>query len=425
VTVSSVSIRATGLCKAYRIAAAAKPSGYRTLQEDLLAIPARLARSLAGADSRATKFWALRDVSFEVHRGEILGVVGGNGAGKSTLLKVLSRITTPTAGYAELFGRVGTLLEVGTGFHPELTGRENVFLSGAVLGMRRAEIAQRFDEIVEFAEVEHFVDTPVKRYSSGMFMRLAFSVAAHLNPEILLVDEVLAVGDADFQRRCVGKLDAVARSGRTVLFVSHNLGTIKALCNRALWLDGGQVREAGNAAAVTQHYLASLSGAREVVKVSDTQHRMGTQEVRITHARVTDAQGTAAGAFLIGEPFQLHLEYTVDAVRECGFWAFVTTADSQVLLSTFQGDTGALPVLTEGGVATAHFEGVQLLPGVYRLCAGLIDRHGHIVDWVDDLATVEVLGHFRDGRAFDGRHGTLTVPLEWSIDREDCIARAV
>ena len=218
-------------------------------------------RAAADDDSRETTedFWALKDVSFEVEQGECVGIIGRNGAGKSTLLKILSRITEPTAGMARLRGRVGCLLEVGTGFHPELTGRENVFLNGAILGMQRSEVARKFDEIVSFAEVERFIDTPVKHYSSGMYMRLAFSVAAHLEPEILIVDEVLAVGDAEFQKKCLGKMGEVATEGRTVLFVSHNMGAVQGLCQQAVFMRGGQVIEKGPVNQVVRLY-SSMAG---------------------------------------------------------------------------------------------------------------------------------------------------------------------
>src|SRR5690242_13392255 len=204
-------------------------------------------------------FWALKDVSLDVHEGEVLGLIGRNGAGKTTLLKILSRITRPTEGWAEIHGRVGSLLEVGTGFHPELTGRENTFLSGAILGMTKAEIARKFDEIVAFAELEKFIDTPVKHYSSGMYVRLAFAVAAHLEPEILLVDEVLAVGDINFQKKCLGRMGDVARAGRTVVLVSHQLNQIRRLCHRVLWIDNGQVRQNGPTHEVVSAYESAMS----------------------------------------------------------------------------------------------------------------------------------------------------------------------
>jgi lipopolysaccharide transport system ATP-binding protein len=238
---SDVAIRVEGLSKSYQITQAQTRSRYKTLQEDLLALPRRLWSTARGKGSHRETFWALKDVSFDVKQGEVLGVIGRNGAGKSTLLKILANITEPTSGRAEIYGRVGSLLEVGTGFHPELTGRENVFLNGAILGMTRREVNRKFDEIVAFAGIEKFLDTPAKHYSSGMYMRLAFAVAAHLEPEILLVDEVLAVGDAEFQRKCLGKMGEVAREGRTVLFVSHNMNAVEELCASALLLESGHL----------------------------------------------------------------------------------------------------------------------------------------------------------------------------------------
>ncbi len=252
-------IRVEGLGKRYRLG----QLRHDTLRDRLahaLTPPARWGRRPPGGDP--TDFWALRDVSFEVRRGEVLGIIGRNGAGKSTLLKVLSRITEPTAGRMTLSGRVASLLEVGTGFHPELSGRENVFLNGAILGMSRAEIRRKFDEIVAFAEVEKFLDTPVKHYSSGMYVRLAFAVAAHLEPEILIVDEVLAVGDAAFQQRCLGKMRELAGGGRTVLMVSHNLGIVQALCQRCLLLDGGRTACIGTPAEAVGRYLQEHSQLR-------------------------------------------------------------------------------------------------------------------------------------------------------------------
>src|SRR5579884_2670850 len=236
---TDVAIRVEGIGKRYKIGG---PAGrYRTIRESLVELPARRLRALRSRTARTQaddSFWALKDVSFEIGMGEATGVIGRNGAGKSTLLKILSRITEPTTGYADVHGRVGSLLEVGTGFHPELTGRENIFLNGAVLGMKRSEIKARFDQIVAFAGVEAFLDTPVKRYSSGMDARLAFSVAAHLEPDILIVDEVLAVGDAEFQKKCLGRMSEVAGEGRTVLFVSHNMAAVTRLCRHAVLLEG-------------------------------------------------------------------------------------------------------------------------------------------------------------------------------------------
>src|SRR5882724_1962350 len=236
-------IKVQQLGKTYEIGTR-KPA-YGTLRDTIAAAVRAPIKRLRGYVRPAETIWALKDVSFEVMPGEVVGIIGRNGAGKSTLLKVLARITEPTTGRAELYGRVASLLEVGTGFHPELTGRENVYLNGAILGMSKAEIDRKFDEIVAFAELEKFLDTPVKRYSSGMYMRLAFAVASHLEPEILLVDEVLAVGDAAFQKKCLGKMEEVAKEGRTVLFVSHNMTAIRSLCRRVFWLDNGEIVETG------------------------------------------------------------------------------------------------------------------------------------------------------------------------------------
>src|SRR5256885_13224046 len=256
-------IRVENVCKRYRIG---QRQRYKTLRDALFGVMCTPFRGVrAGLSGQGTSksyqesdnfIWALKDVSFEVKRGEVIGVVGRNGAGKSTLLKILSRITKPTKGFAEIHGRVGSLLEVGTGFHPELTGRENIYLNGAILGIKRKDIDRRFDEIVAFAEVEDFIDTPVKRYSSGMYVRLAFAVAAHLEPEILVVDEVLAVGDAAFQKKCIGKMSDVAKKVRTILFVSHNMQAVQSLCQKALLIEAGQIVAAGETRKVVNRYLA-------------------------------------------------------------------------------------------------------------------------------------------------------------------------
>jgi len=267
---SDIAIRVEGLSKQYRIGG--KQERYRTLRDtltDAFASPFRRAGKLlrgqaTGAAELNEMIWALKDVSLEVKRGEVVGIIGRNGAGKTTLLKILSRITEPTEGYAEINGSVGSLLEVGTGFHPELTGRENIYLNGAILGMKKAEIERKFDEIVAFAEIERFIDTPVKHYSSGMYVRLAFAVAAHLEPEILLVDEVLAVGDAAFQQKCLGKMDDISQQGRTILFVSHNMGAIQRLCNSTYLLESGKIVMAGDTATVVNAYYESMSSQRDV-----------------------------------------------------------------------------------------------------------------------------------------------------------------
>lgn len=256
-------------------------------------------------------FWALRDVSFEIKQGEVLGVIGRNGAGKSTLLKILSRITTPTSGRALLNGRVASLLEVGTGFHPELTGRENIFLSGSILGMSRAEIRRKFDEIVEFAGVMEFLDTPVKRYSSGMYVRLGFAVAAHLEPEILIVDEVLAVGDAAFQKKCLNKMQDAGQHGRTVLFVSHSMASVARLCTHALWFDHGKIVMSGSAGQVVGQYLQSTIGKTAEREWPDIATAPGDEVVRMRAVRARTEEGTAPEAFDIRRPVGLEVHYDV------------------------------------------------------------------------------------------------------------------
>src|ERR1044072_2266459 len=259
-------------------------------------------------DAAGDKLWALQDVSFEIKSGEVVGVIGGNGAGKSTLLKVLSRITEPSEGYADIKGRVGSLLEVGTGFHPELTGRENIFLNGSILGMKRVEIQKKFDEMVAFAEIERFIDTPVKHYSSGMYVRLAFAVAAHLDPDILLIDEVLAVGDASFQKKCLGKIGEVARAGRTALFVSHNMAAVENLCSRAILLNHGKVLLAGNVRECVSRYLdlgTSTGGCDFDLSAHPARH--GKSLPLLTRVRLLGENDTPKERFTCGEPMKIEL----------------------------------------------------------------------------------------------------------------------
>ena len=300
-------ISARKVSKEYRIG---ERDAYGTLRDTLASAVSAPFRRLSGNGRGAAEtIWALRDVSFEVAAGEAVGIIGRNGAGKSTLLKVLSRITEPTSGRIDLYGRVGSLLEVGTGFHPELTGRENIYLNGAILGMQRAEIENKFDEIVSFAEIERFLDTPVKRYSSGMYMRLAFAVAAHLEPEILVVDEVLAVGDAQFQKKCLGKMGEVARAGRTVLFVSHNMMAVQNLCRRAIWLDGGEIVGSGESGQVVADYLQHSFSALAEQVWEDIATAPGNDKVRLRSARVRPAEGFTSDQITICTPFVLEFEY--------------------------------------------------------------------------------------------------------------------
>lgn len=295
-------IYADSLSKRYRRGLTADP-GLRHALEELVCSPLSFFRR-----PKEETFWALKDVSLEVSEGEVLGLIGRNGAGKTTLLKILSRITRPTAGWAEIRGRVGSLLEVGTGFHPELTGRENTFLSGAILGMTKSEIERKFDEIVAFAELEKFIDTAVKHYSSGMYVRLAFAVAAHLEPEILLVDEVLAVGDASFQKKCLGKMGDVSRQGRTVVFVSHNLTAMRRLASRAIWIENGEIAEAGPAAEVIDHYLQRCTVSKLEEVWEDERSAPGDERVRLHSVRVIP-QGVEEGLITVHTPLSIEFTY--------------------------------------------------------------------------------------------------------------------
>ena len=308
----SAIVRVESLSKSYRIGGL--HPGYVTFREmfaGLVSVPLRRLRRGGGAPKPASEtIWALEDINFEVRPGELVGIVGRNGAGKSTLLKILSRVTKPTTGAADLYGRVGSLLEVGTGFHPDLTGSENVFLSGAILGMRRTEIARKFDEIVAFSEIEKFIDTPVKHYSSGMYVRLAFSVAAHLEPEILIMDEVLAVGDAAFQQKCLDKMHEIRQQGRTIFFVSHNMPAVTRLCRRAIFLEGGRVAADGPAQAVVGQYLSSTWNT-SAERSWPGEDAPGGPVVKLRRMRVRDESGATAPAVDVRREVAIELTYEV------------------------------------------------------------------------------------------------------------------
>jgi len=378
-----VVIRAEGLGKKYVIGHEVARVRYRSLRESLADAAAKTWRRAAGAlrgeglldHAIAEDFWALKDIDFEVRRGEVLGIIGRNGAGKSTLLKVLSRITEPTCGRVTLMGRVASLLEVGTGFHPELTGRENIFLNGAILGMTRGEIRRKFDEIVAFAEVERFIDTPVKRYSSGMYVRLAFAVAAHLEPEILVVDEVLAVGDAEFQRKSLGKMSEVARGGRTVLFVSHNMPSVVSLCSRALLLTKGAIAldAAANDAVVA--YLGDGQIAEEFHgNRLDMRGRVQTSSLHGAAAVSLEFDVTVRGA--LDEP---HLGIGID------------DAEGRRIATLHSGTAVHLPGVAHGQWRTVRFtsEPVRLTPGTLVINVTLADR-GFVIESHDQALRLMV-----------------------------------
>ncbi len=328
-------IHVENLGKRYRIGERERYLALRDVLARAASAPARFFRAKKGSvpDGDFAQIWALRDVSFEVRQGEVVGIIGRNGAGKTTLLKILARVAKPTLGLVEVRGRIGSLLEVGTGFHPELTGRENVFLSGAILGMAKVEIERKFDEIVAFAEVERFIDTPLKHYSTGMQMRLAFAVAAHLEPEILLVDEVLAVGDQQFQKKCLGKMSDVAKGGRTILFVSHNMGAITRLCGHGVWLENGRLRSIGPVQDVATAYIRTGSEANGERRWGESS--ASNESVCLRAGRILQSEGLVACVVDIREQFQIEIEYeirnTVSHLRVC---VRVAAADGTVVFTS-------------------------------------------------------------------------------------------
>lgn len=398
---SDIAIQVSGIGKQYHIGGVQKI--HDTLGEqmaDTLLSPFRRAGKIlrgqaTGAAELDEQFWALRDINFEVQRGEVIGIIGRNGAGKSTLLKILSRITEPTEGFVELRGRVGSLLEVGTGFHPELTGRENVFLNGAILGMRRAEIVKKFDEIVAFAEIDKFIDTPVKHYSSGMYVRLAFSVAAHLEPEILLVDEVLAVGDVAFQKKCMGKMDNVSREGRTILFVSHNMNAMQRLCPRSILLHKGQLAAEGLTADIVARYLSSSSDTAQPnqwIGLSGAT-RSGSGRVQFTAVAYSSQNEALQNQPYSNGPLQITLDVFSDAPRTIG--SLATTLYDQYGTKLVNADTLALGQEIElqygRNKVTIQIDNLYLNPGIYVLGLWAASPPSEVYDEISAATRLEVV----------------------------------
>jgi lipopolysaccharide transport system ATP-binding protein len=401
---SDVIIRCESLGKQYRIGSSER---YKTLR-DAIASPFRRLRS--NGQNGNGYIWALHDASFEIKQGEVVGIIGLNGAGKSTLLKILSRITTPTQGHAEIHGRVGSLLEVGTGFHPELTGRENIYLNGAILGMRKSEIDRKFDEIVAFAEVEKFLDTPVKRYSSGMYVRLAFGVAAHLETEVLLVDEVLAVGDAQFQKKCFEKMRDIGTQGRTILFVSHNMSAVRSICEQALIIEKGAVVAHGGIDDTIDQYLSRIDSSEASTAVVET------NTFSVTSVQISSIAGPVIKTF---DPVQVKVQFVPKTeIKDPGLYVSILTMDSRRLTGLDLKDFVTTDSLHAGEAGELGFtiESLPLLPGAYQLEIHLKDMARMLVEIVPrtfkfEVAETEVYG----GRKLDGWFGTVGLrarPLE-------------
>jgi lipopolysaccharide transport system ATP-binding protein len=416
-------IRIEGLGKKYRIYHRQNGDQYKLLRD----VIADAIKGFGRARDRGAfeDFWALKNVSLEIAEGDVMGIIGRNGAGKSTLLKILSRITDPTEGRVRISGRVSSLLEVGTGFHPELTGRENVFLNGAILGMSRQEIRSKFDEIVAFSEVEAFLDTPLKRYSSGMQVRLAFAVAAHLEPEILIVDEVLAVGDAQFQAKCLGKMQDVARNdGRTVLFVSHNMAVVQQLCSKAMLMEAGTVAFTGHVQEAIDLYLRnSVSISTEgSVELSDWKSRRGGDVARIRGLAFSDLDGIRKSEFAMGEPVKVRIEveFSKRLVEPDVGFAVLTNQRQPLFASAF---SDCCPLRTaEPGVSvyTAVISPCQLMPGTYVFALAVTRKGGEAYDFVEDVPGFTVLPiQTADSVPLDYRWGSLYFRFQWEAANQE------
>lgn len=423
-----IAIQVEQLGKEYRIGSREKYRALRDTLTDWLNAPARAVAALARGQRAATaatpsdpkSFWALKDVSFEVKRGEVIGIIGRNGAGKSTLLKILSRVTRPTEGHARIHGRVGSLLEVGTGFHPELTGRENLYLNGTILGMKRREITRKFDEIVAFSEIEKFIDTPVKRYSSGMYTRLAFAVAAHLEPEILMVDEVLAVGDVAFQKKCLGKMGEVAKEGRTVLFVSHNMGTINQLCSSSLWIDAGSIKARGDSRRISEDYLANAY-KNTALRLFDAKEKAKGYVARVclydeNYRETSEFQGAQ-------EPIvEIHFVLN-ERVRGCHIACIVTNSDGYHLFST--ADTDCDPMLLSEDRSPGTYVVRLQLPtrmlntGTYHIAVGIGIPRVESFDRQDAVSfTIHDTGDFGTMKEGGRRAGLMLMEVPWKYQND-------
>jgi len=424
---SDIAIRTENLGKLYRVG---EYVGYKTLRESLMntvSAPFRRFRSVASdlgqksKDSDPEYIWAVKNVSFEVKRGEVVGIIGRNGAGKTTLLKLLSRITAPTEGYAEIQGRVGSLLEVGTGFHPELTGRENIYLNGAVLGMKRSEIDRKLHEIIDFAGVEKFIDTPLKRYSSGMQVRLAFSVAAHLEPEILFVDEVLAVGDVQFQNKCLGKMQGISSGGRTVIFVSHNMAAVQSLCQRVFLLESGRLVRSGKTAAILQEYLSGFE-ENKAISLESRLDRKGDGKLRFTRVIFADAEGNEVSYFKSGSDAKVILEYTSGSTEKFKDVLVTMAIDSPIsgricVLQTDYAGSDFSEVEPQGAFI-CEIPRLPLTAGIYPFTI-VATIKGVMADWIigAGVIRVEVGDYYETGKYPDVQDGRVLMQHKWTHEK--------
>jgi homopolymeric O-antigen transport system ATP-binding protein len=421
---SDIVIRVEGLSKQYRIGA--KQECYKTLGETLrhtVTAPFyKLRQGLQnGSGRQKSTIWALKNFSIEINRGEVLGIIGHNGAGKSTLLKILSRITEPTQGYADVHGSVSSLLEVGIGFHGELSGRENIYLNGAILGMKRAEITRNFDEIVAFAEIEKFIDTPVKRYSSGMYLRLAFAVAAHLQSEILIVDEVLAVGDVQFQKKCLGKMNEIRSGGRTILFVSHNLAAIQSLCSRALWVQDGQAVEEGAPEAVVADYLKTATMFVGDKVWDDPDSAPGGDELRLHSIRLIPQDNTTVDLINTATPLAIEIQYW--NLKPDTKLSLAISLYNQEEVCVFSSNSVTEHVwegkpLPSGLVRTqCHIPGNMLNDGAYRVSLYVIKDGATVVHEDNDALVFEIQDNVEDRNGWYGKwNGVIRPKLYWSTE---------
>jgi homopolymeric O-antigen transport system ATP-binding protein len=408
-------VKVENLSKQYKLGA--KVKAYATLRESLTNVVRHPFNGLRGPRSSNETLWALKDVSFSIQPGEVVGIIGRNGAGKSTLLKILSRITEPTAGKVELYGRVGSLLEVGTGFHSELSGRENIFLNGSLLGMRRTEIRAKFDAIVEFAEVDKFIDTPVKHYSSGMYVRLAFAVAAHLDPEILILDEVLAVGDAAFQKKCLGKMSEVSRDGRTVIFVSHNMSTIVRICSRCILISGGKMESDGSVDSVIQRYLETSAQHDGSCSFPIDLAKSG----QFTRLDLLTNEGDATASFDYRFDITVSAEYVIREPIPQGLLGIrVSTADGLPIFTSHHVDkldpAAAAAALLPGKFQTQiTIPSNFLLPGSYILTAAIVDRNMRLIDMQEDAVSFDVAATGNTQARKSTNNGVVNIDLCWDI----------